>query len=525
MGIQSRPRAKSDRQDSASAPIISVMTWRLGRRALFAVLSVACFVLSAQAAPGPPLSATGSKDAGAAPATYSVSVQQLSPPRLAVTARVPVKGNVLQMETTRPGDIPEILKKGWPALIRRLKVSDESGRSIEVAGTGPAGWELKGMHEGSLSVAYEVDYSTPAALGWPAPRETAFADSEHIVFVGRSVFVTTPEVRSSHVTFSLPPGWSAVTPWSAAGGSKREFVIDSLEELVENLIVLSRPRPERVTAGGFRVFVTPMGHWRAATREIDRILRGVMPRFVKLMGFRENRGYSIILLPILEKGGESFRGSFAMTTDVPPSRMNRSSWGRTIAHEIFHYWNGWRMTGSDYASSQWFQEGFTDYAADWAMVSSGLIAPGGFLGRLADHIRNYRELTTALAAPGGRKGPPLYSGGALVAFCWDVQIRRATGGAKTIGDFLRALWRETDGGRRTYAWKDVQAALAQTAPLDWNAFFRAYIQGIEKIPLDEIFSEAGLRIATRADGFPVVERDPVTPETAKPLWRRIVAGR
>jgi hypothetical protein len=36
-----------------------------------------------------------------------------------------------------------------------------------------------------------------------------------------------------------------------------------------------------------------------------------------------------------------------MSMDVPPSRANSSEWGNTIAHEVFHYWNG-SLSGPDH---------------------------------------------------------------------------------------------------------------------------------------------------------------------------------
>ena len=143
----------------------------------------------------------------------------------------------------------------------------------------------------------------------------------------------------------------------------------------------------------------------------------------------------------------------------------------------FHYWNGWRLRGADYPSSQWFQEGFTEYAANLALVSGGLDTPEAFHARLAAHVTKYRKLATPLDAPGTRKGPPLYSGGALVAFIWDTRIREATGGTRGFGDLMRAVMRQTEGGARPYAWADIEGALDSVAPGDWKAFEQRYIHG------------------------------------------------
>jgi predicted metalloprotease with PDZ domain len=456
-------------------------------------------------------------------AQYRVRILQASPPKLAVAATLPIDGRALEMATTRPV-MPELDALGWPALVANLRVWDAQGRSLPVTRTGPKGWLLDQPHSGPLKVEYEVDYSPLAARDWPAPREAAFADANHVAVIGRSLFLTTPNAGSSDVTFDLPAGWMPVAPWER-GKESNVFGVGSSEDLTENFVVLSRSKPETVTAGGFTLYVTTLGHWEPARPEVRRVLGGVIPRLVRLMGFDENESYSVVLLPTPERGGESFRRSFAMTIDEPPSRANSAVWGNTIAHEVFHYWNGWRLRGADYASSQWFQEGFTEYAANLSLVNAGLITPDELRKKLSDHVGNARKLTTSLEAGGSRKGPPLYSSGALVAFSWDVQIRASTDGKRNLGDFLRALWSQTGGGRRPYGWHDLQAALAATAPLDWNAFYNAHIRGSQPVPLAEVLPRAGLRLGQAEDGSPRVEIDPAAPAAAKALWQALVEGR
>jgi predicted metalloprotease with PDZ domain len=58
--------------------------------------------------------------------------------------------------------------------------------------------------------------------------------------------------------------------------------------------------------------------------------------------------YLVILLPLEEDAGESFRCSVAMTSGATPSRTNVAAWGNMLAHEVFHYWNGRRLRGANY---------------------------------------------------------------------------------------------------------------------------------------------------------------------------------
>jgi predicted metalloprotease with PDZ domain len=461
---------------------------------------------------------------GRATATYELKVLRTGQARIAVRATVPSDGAVLTMAESRPGDVPELADAGWPALVQHLRVTETGGEAVGVTSVGPTGWTLARPVSGRLTLEYEVDYAPLAARGWPAPREAAFADVDHLMLIGRSLFITTPVQRTSDVRFALPRGWQAVVPWPAVRGQRQSATATSSDDLSENLVVILRGAPDVLTAGGFNLKVVALGHWQPACSEVRRVLGASLQRLVTLIGFDGHADYLVVLLPQVERGGESFRASFALTVDAAPSRANLNDWGNTIAHEVFHYWNGWRLQGTDYASSQWFQEGFTEYAANLALVSGGLSRPDEFFAKLAAHVTKYRTLTTPLDAPGAHKGPPLYSGGALVAFTWETMIRGATHGERGIGDMLRALMRNTRSGARRYAWSDIQAALESVAPGDWAEFQRRYIHGTEPLPLAEAFARIGLRMSQGADGAMRIEPDPAASEPAQVLRRAVMGG-
>lgn len=428
------------------------------------------------------------------------------------------------MAQSWPGDVPEIAEAGWPGLVRNLRVVDADGSEVQVTSAGPKGWTLERAVRGKVVLDYEIDFAPLAARGWPAPREAAYADAGQIALIGRALFIFTPAQRESHVRFSLPRGWHPVVPWPAKRGARATALVSSTDDLAENLLVFSRAAPDVVTAGGFRLNVVSFGHWNAARAEVRRVVGAVLPRLVATVGWRDRADYLLVLLPQAESGGESFRASFALTLEASASSANVEQWGNLVAHEVFHYWNGWRLKGADYPSSQWFQEGFTEYAANLALVSGGLSRPDQFHARLAGHVMKYRKLATPLDAPGTRKGPPLYSGGALVAFIWDTRIREATAGKRGFGDLMRALLQQTDGGARRYAWPDIQAALESVAPGDWKAFEQRYIHGTEPLPVREALATVGLRMTESADGAVQVEADPGATPNAKALLKALERG-
>jgi predicted metalloprotease with PDZ domain len=255
------------------------------------------------------------------------------------------------------------------------------------------------------------------------------------------------------------------------------------------------------------------------------MLEQVVRHHVAMMGSHGRRDYVLVFLPLLEQGGESYRRSFALSLDSLPDPKTRATWGDLVAHEMFHLWNGWMLRGADYTSTQWFQEGFTEYSANLAVARSGLVDADWFRATLAQHILTSRRLLTSLEDIGTHKGPPLYSAGALVAFEWDVRIRDATHGRRDLGDFFRALMRRTNDGARTYAWADLRAALEETAPGDWEDFYRSFIHAQRASPMEPALALVGQKFVADPGGGGRIIADPSSTVAAKRLWAQLLRSR
>lgn len=445
-------------------------------------------------------------------ARYRVTLLSVSPPKFAVHAELPVEGDQLTMLDSYPAELPQMAAKGWPALIFDLAVRDAAGAAIAAAPIAN-GWRLERRPVGPATLDYVVDLGVFAAAGWSSPLESVIADDGVLSVIGRALFIGAGHAGPIEVAFALPASWRAVAPWAPQGGGR--FSVRSHGELIDNMLVFSTSPPIVAKAAGFTLQITAMGHWKPLGAELKRDLSKIIAAETRLMGWTQREAYNVVLLPIADTGGEAYRQSFAYCF-AGPTRANAAVWANTLAHEIFHYWNYARLKGADYASTQWFQEGFTEYVANLVLMTGKAAPPAVFLGKLSKHIENAGKLTTTLENIGTRKGPPLYAAGALVAFSWDVAIRRATGGRKDIGAFFRNLMRVTEGGARPYAWADIRAALETTAPGDWDGFYQRHIKGTDPLPTAAALAGAGLRL----EGGAVVVDPAASPDSAA-VWRSL----
>ena len=68
--------------------------------------------------------------------------------------------------------------------------------------------------------------------------------------------------------------------------------------------------------------------------------------------------------------GGAFAGSFSQFLRGRGERATRPIWGRVVAHELLHFWNGVSMQPTD-DRQEWFKEGVTDYLTVMTMARNG----------------------------------------------------------------------------------------------------------------------------------------------------------
>ncbi|MFT3772380.1 MAG: hypothetical protein QM820_43860 [Minicystis sp.] len=105
----------------------------------------------------------------------------------------------------------------------------------------------------------------------------------------------------------------------------------------------------------------------------------------------------------------------------------------TVAHELIHRFLGGtvRLVDEGGRDAAWFTEGFTVHFARRLLLDEGIVRP-------ADMLADVRR--TLGDPPPGEQPPPIeYRRGAQWAAFFDASLRRASGGARTLADVVRAL--------------------------------------------------------------------------------------
>jgi predicted metalloprotease with PDZ domain len=207
------------------------------------------------------------------------------------------------------------------------------------------------------------------------------------------------------------------------------------------------------------------------------------------------------------------------------------------AHEFFHVWNVKRLrpaalgpfdyTREVYTRSLWVAEGLTSYYSYVHLLRSGLWKRQEFLDRLAGEIRELEvepghQLMSAESSSFNAwfydRAPQMqetnfanstisyYNKGALLGMLLDLEIRSRTGGAKSLDDVMRYLYRKFYLAPETsyylpgrgYEEKDVLDALNAVSGSDFTSFFKDYIQGVSPLPYDQALAHAALSLQIAA---------------------------
>src|SRR5690606_9133855 len=169
----------------------------------------------------------------------------------------------------------------------------------------------------------------------------------------------------------------------------------------------------------------------------------------------------------------------------------------------------------------WVFEGFTSYYDDLMLLRAGVITE-------ADYLRLLGKTISAVHRGGGRLKQSVaessfdawtrfykqdenspnalvsyYTKGALVALGLDLEIRRQSGGARSLDDVMRLLWDRY--GRDFYQGKPqgldeaaLPALILEATSADTTDFIARYAEGTDDVPLADMLADHGISLRWRA---------------------------
>lgn len=395
-------------------------------------------------------------------------------------------------------------------------------------------WQIECSPARPLVVSYEV-YARDNSV------RTAWLDADRGFFNGTSLCLRVEGQEQAAHSLEVPVP-KAVTAWSLATGltpqriDKRGFgtyLAGSYDELVDCPVEMGAFWSGTFTACGVPHRFVVAGalpgfdgtRLLADTQKICeaeiRFWHGGKPppfaRYLFMLNAVED-GY----------GGLEHRNSTALICnrkDLPRTGELKVSEGYTtlrglISHEYFHTWNVKRLRPSafenydyereNYTPLLWFFEGFTSYYDDLLLRRAGLLDNAGYLKLLNKTINQVMQspgrLVQSVAEASfdawvkyyrqDENTPNVtvsyYTKGALVAMCFDLTLRDASGHDATLDDAMRALWVRCKAGPMTEA--DFAGVLETLGHRSFAPELAQWVHGRDELPLKSLLVQHGVGV-------------------------------
>ena len=344
-------------------------------------------------------------------------------------------------------------------------------------------------------IVYTVRLSNPRASD--LPHVSWLADDRGFLMFADLIPV---DITSVSAQFVLPTAWTVES--SIAPDANGLYEVTAPEKSV---FFLGRSlRKASKSAGGMLLETVVNGAWRFSEDDALKAATEVMGRYLALTGFRLP-GKSAIMIAASPVGlGNSIwkaetRGSSVVVL-MDPSARSKNSLGQLrviFTHELLHLWvpNSLKL-GGDY---DWFFEGFTLYMALRTALELKVINFKGFLTTLSGVYDVYvaHAGTLSLIEESERRwttvGSQVYVKGMLVAFLYDLMVRRESGGKTTLAAIYRDLF---NGGVTDNADGNEAIIRVLGSSPACRDFVKAYVENSKEIELEKLLPAYGLELDT-----------------------------
>jgi len=295
------------------------------------------------------------------------------------------------------------------------------------------------------------------------------------------------------VEIALPAGWnSRSTTEPDAHGS---YFVSRPEQTVFFVGRSLRKQSKRVA--GLAVEAVIDGRWPFNDAVVLKAASKVLERYRALTGFSLPDKSVVMIAPVpialgSVKWRAETRGS-AVVLLIDPQAANKNweaQFGIIFTHELLHLWvpNSLRLE-SDY---DWFFEGFTLYTALVTALELKFIDSREFvatLGRVYDSYLSRPDEQSLIDASESRwtsGNATVYDKGMLVAFLYDLAIRRKSGGKMWLGSVYKELFarwatQPANGNEVIIQLLSSTAAGADLA--------KSYIEGRRELDLKPLFAD------------------------------------
>ena len=447
-----------------------------------------------------------------------------------ITATVPTgrRADVdLMMAVWTPGSY---LVREYARNVETLTASGPDGRALDVDKSKKNHWRIATGGAPTITLKYRV-YCREMSV------RTNWVEADFAMLNGAPTFITLadPSPRPHEIIINPASGWRrSITALPAMGGGDHRYRAPDYDTLVDSPIVIGNPAVYDFDVDGKKHSLVNVGEGGVfdGTRAA-KDLEAIVKEDRRLWGFLPYDRYIFFNMITESGGGLEHKNSTMLMTNRWSTRTRRAylGWLELASHEYFHAWNVKRLRPAelgpfDYENenitrSLWIAEGFTDYYADLQVLRAGLQTRDEYLEDLSSTIELLQTTPGRLVQSAemasfdawikfyrpdensNNSSISYYTKGTVIAFLLDARIRRATNGAKSLDDAMRAAYQKFSGPKG-YGPEEFRAVVEQVAGRSLQGFWEAAVESTSELDYMEALDAYGLRF--KAPAPPATDR-------------------
>ena len=404
------------------------------------------------------------------------------------------------------------LYDGYGHYLQDLTVTDAKGQALTIENIDKTQWVIETRDDSPVTLRYKVLLNHDEREWHWGRDEAPYAQDDCIFWPGYALFVV-GNVNDIELSLDVPDHWHVSTPWKRVESNGHRFVFKDQNDMIYNYLVLGEHSERLVKTGVAKIMLALGGRFKGATDEVQQTVGALLRAYSGVFDSTPKDQLLFAANPRDKKGyrsGGVSRHSMTLLTGYALDEANRHYWLPLVARLVCYIWIGSYIdirTGTGAISFEeqeyWFCAGFTQYYAEIASVRCRLASESDFLRNLERTWEAYlsQQGHLSIHEAGEDKSANrelVYGGGSLVAAALDLQIRNLTQNRSSLDDVMKQMYREFGLTGRAYTMKDVIRIVSRITGEDFKPFFRKYVMGTERLPLEEYLKAAGVDVEIKS---------------------------
>lgn len=409
--------------------------------------------------------------------------------------------------------------------VQDFRPTGSQGRPFPWRKTSKDCWLIESLPHEGLRIDFDV-YANDLTV------RTSHLDGTHAFFNPANLLPYVPgrAAQPLSLTVCAPETWVVSTGLAPVRSAERTFVATDYDELVDSPVHAGPGPLLSFEVDGIPHTIATWGHSNLDPDRLTADLRLIVQTQGALFcGLPYDRYLFILLATHGPRGGLEHRNSCALMIprfDLRPGKPYERAL-KLLSHEFFHTWNGKRIRSEvlgpfdysreNYTRLLWAMEGITEYYCTLLLRRAQLITPERYLELVAEQMselagisgRHLQSLEEASFDAWIKYYRPdehsvnssvsYYLKGALASLVLDLELRRRTGGQRSLDDLMRLFWERYGLANRGIPEDAYEPLVEELAGGDWTGFFDAAIRGRGDLQYGPPFATVGIEVDWRAD--------------------------